>query len=416
MVTLRVTASIPPTPAPAPTPATPNTPAPTPQGLAPLTAPSAATPPPTVEAPPPPPPPAIPVRFGLEWLLEHGSPPVQYRAITEVARLTPTNVGDLSYAYGPALRLALTQQSDGRWGGGRSMLGVPSARAENFDGIGTISAVRRLLEYGWNNESPPVVRVRRLLFRLLAEDNDPAYLFEFAPKGKPDEDLTRRGRAVLREAAAAALAQAGYEADPRLRGAARRILDRVNTYLKSPLAERPWVRVANRQVLAAEAAPPSIFALIMLAHMPFFRSEYHEHVERLYTFLTQPLPRQESAQVLGATVIAQPHLVLGDMLPHRNAVDADVPAALMWLELMARLGFLRRNENWSKLFDRFVDDCDREGVWHPHKGMAMPRSTSAYVWPMYPLEEAAGGDERWADVTLRIGIIGRAAGRTIELV
>jgi hypothetical protein len=93
-----------------------------------------------------------------------------------------------------------------------------------------------------------------------------------------------------------------------------------------------------------------------------------------------------------------------------------VPAALMWLELMARLGFLRRNENWSKLFDRFIDDSDRAGVWHPHKGMAMPRSASSYVWPMFPLEETAGGEERWADVTLRIGIIGRAAGRPIELV
>ncbi len=421
MLTLRVTGPIPPAP-PAPTSATPETPA-TPATSAPIP-PSPATPlvppapgavPPVVAAPPPPPlPPAGPVRFALDWLLTHGSPPLKYRAVAEVARLTPTNVGDLRYAYAPALQLAITQQSDGRWG--RTMLGVPSVRAEHFDGVGTISAVRRLLEYGWDNESPPLVRVRRLLFRLLAEDSDPAYLFEFAPKGKPDEDVTRRGRAVLREAAAAALAQAGYESDPRLRGAARRILDRINAYLKSPLAERPWVRVANRQVLAAEAAPPSIYALTMLAHMPFFRSEYHEHVERLYAFLQQPLPRQEAAQLLGTAVVAQPHLILGDVLPHRNAVEADVPAALMWLELMARLGFLRRNENWSKLYDRFVDDCDRTGVWHPHKGMAMPRSASSYVWPMFPLEEPAGGEERWADVTLRIGIIGRAAGRQIDLV
>ena len=148
------------------------------------------------------------------------------------------------------------------------------------------------------------------------------------------------------------------------------------------------MRVGNRQVLAAEAQPPSIFALTMLAHMPFFRSEYHEHVERLYTFLTQPLPRQESAQLVGTTVLTQPHFVLGDMLPHRNAVEADVPAALMWLELMARLGFLRRNENWSKLLDRFVDDCDRTGVWHPHKGMAMP----PYHEPVRLADVPAGGD------------------------
>jgi hypothetical protein len=119
---------------------------------------------------------------------------------------------------------------------------------------------------------------------------------------------------------------------------------------------------------------------------------------------------------VGGTITLQPHFVLGDMLPHRNAVEADVPAALLWLEIMARLGFLRRNENWTKMLDRFADDCDRTGVWHPHKGMAMPRSASAFVWPMFPLEHSTAGDERWADVTLRIGIIARAAGRQIDLV
>jgi hypothetical protein len=227
--------------------------------------------------------------------------------------------------------------------------------------------------------------------------------------------MTRRGRAIIREAAAATLAQAGHEADPRLRGAARRILERINAYLKSPLAQKPWIRVGNRQVLAAEAAPPSIHALAVLAHMPAFRSEHHEYMERLYLYLTQPLPRQESAQMIGTAIVPQPHLVLGDWLPHRNAVEADIPMALYWLELMARLGFLRRNENWTKMFERFIDDMDRSGVWHPRKGMAMPRSSNPMVWPMYPLEEMTSGDERWADVTMRIGIIARAAGRTIEL-
>jgi hypothetical protein len=374
----------------------------------------------TVAPPPPPPqqppPPAPPVHFPLGWLLDHAAMPLRYRAIVEVARLPEVpRVNVLPQAHRPALLLALRQESDGGWG--RTMLAVPSSRAESFEGIGTIPAVRRLLEYGWDGESPPLTRVRRLLFRLLAEDDDPSYLFEFAPKsGKIDEDLARRGRAILREAAASTLAQAGYEADPRLRGAARRVLERINSYLKSPLAQRPWVRVGNRQVLAMEAAPPSIYALTMLAFMPAFRSEYHEHVERLYTFLTQPLPRQESAQLVGQHIIVQPHLVLGDMLPHRNAVEDDVPMALYWLELMARLGFLRRNENWTKMFERFIDDSDRSGVWHPRKGMAMPRSSNPYVWPMFPLEDTAAGEERWADVTFRIGVIARAAGRPIELV
>ncbi len=321
----------------------------------------------------------------------------------------------LPYAYTPAVRLALSQQADGAWG--NTMLELPTGRADWFEGIGTILAVRRLLEYGWDRESPPLARVRRLLFRLLAEDEDPAYLYEFAPGGNPiDEDLARRGRGILREAAASVLAQAGYEHDPRLRGAARRIIERINAYLKSPLALKPWVRVGNRQVLAPEATPPSTHAIMMLAFMPQFRSEFHEHVERLYQFLTQPLPRQESAQLVGTTIVAQPHFVLGDLLPHRNAVDADVPFALVWIEMLARLGFLRRNENWSRLYERFLDDRDRLGVWHPHKGSGPPTSTNPMAWPSHPLESAAAGEERWADITFRLGLIARLSGRAIELI
>jgi hypothetical protein len=357
------------------------------------------------------------VSFPAGWLLEHAAPAIRYRALVDVVRpgsaFLPPRFQALPYSHRPALLLALGQSLDGTWG--QSLLGVPSARSTNFEGVGTINAVRRLLEYGWNAESPPLLRARRLLFRLLAEDDDPAYLFDFS-KARNDEDLARRGRGILREAAAAALAQAGYEGDPRLRGAARRILDRITNYLRSPLAQKPWVRVGNRQVLPAEAAPPSYYALTMLAYMPLFRTEHHEALDRLYRHVSQPWPRQESMQLVGGTIVPQTHLVLGDTLPHRNAVDADVPWALTWLELMARLGFLRRNENWTKLFERFLDDRDREGVWHPHKGTAAPRSTNPFVWPSFPLEQEAAADDRWTDVTFRLGLIARLSGRQIELV
>jgi hypothetical protein len=295
------------------------------------------------------------------------------------------------------------------------MLTVPGVRAEQFEGVGTIPAFRRLLEYGWDRDAPPVVHTRRLLFRLLAEDNDPSFLFEIGGK-QLEPEIIQRGRTILREAAAAALAHAGYEGDPRLRGAAQRILDRVDNYLRSPLAQKPWVRVGNKQVLAPEATPPSIHALTMMAYMPLFRSEHYAQVEQLYAHLIQPLPRQESQQLVGKGIVAQPHLVLGDMLANRNVADADVPFALVWLELMARLGYLRRNEIWMNLFERFLDDRDRDYVWHPHRGMAMPRSTNAAVWPSFPLEPQASGEERWSDVTFRLGLIARLLGRSIEVV
>lgn len=358
--------------------------------------------------------------FPLGWILDNASGPIKYRSAGEVARLSDSTMQELEwlpYAFGPALRLALTQNVDGIWN--QSMLFVPRQGAD-FGSVGTIPAARRLLEYGWNRESPPLALARRPLFRLLAEDNDPAYLYELGLKTK-DELAARRGRLQLREAAAAALAQAGYESDPRLRGAARRIMERIDTYLSSPLAEKPWKRVGNVHVLAPEVCPPTFHALTMLAHMPIFRNENYTEMERIYAYISQPHPRQDSIQLVGKKMMEQPQYVLGDRLPHRNAVEADVPFALMWLETMARLGFLRRNENWMKMYERFDDDRDRTGVWHPHKGSNIPATGNPRVWPMFPLEDMSGGAARatgaaWADVTFRIGLIGRLIGREIRII
>ena len=360
--------------------------------------------------------PSPPVVFPLGWLMDHASAPIKFRAITDVAKLGGSiqqSVESLPFTHRPALALACTQFVDGTWG--HTMLSVPSSRAEHFEGVGTINAVRRLLEYGWDRDTPPLTRARRVLFRLLAEDDDPEYLFEFAGK-RSDVESAHRARAMLREAAAATLAQAGYEGDPRLRGAARRILERMAKYLRSPLAQKPFVRVGNQHALAPEATPPSVYALLMLAYMPLFRTEHHEAMALLSHHVAQPLPRQEPLQVVGNHVVEQPHLVLGDMLGNKNVADTDVVFAVTWLELMARLGFLKKNENWSRLYDRFLDDRNADGVWHPHKGMSAPRSTNPFLWAAYPLEDHMSGDDRWTDLTFRLGLIGRLLGRTIEVV
>ena len=365
---------------------------------------------------PAPPPAAEPFEFPLSWLLNNAISPIQYRASTEVARLTglPASMVGLPYSYAPALSLALAQRSDGTWNG--AMLTVPGARAEEFGGVGTIPAVRRLLEYGWDRESPPLVRARRGLFRLLAEDDDASLLYELSPRVGVELDVVRHGRRILREAAAAVLAQAGYEADPRLRGAARRIVERMDAYLRSPLAEKPFVRLGNQHVLAPEAAPPSIYVLAMLAYMPQFRSENYDIMEHVYAHLTQPAPRALPARALGKRVVSEPHLVLGDPLPHRSSADADLAGALFWLEMLARLGFLRANETWSRVFDRFVAERDETGVWHSERRLAVGRSSVPLAWASFPLEVRPSLESLAVEVTFRLGVIARYSGRPIELI
>ncbi len=346
-------------------------------------------------------------------LLLRASPAVQYRAFHDVAkRSEPPHFGRVAYGSRQGWHLLMMQDGDGTWPGG--MLTVP--RGADLVGVGTIPAYRRLLELGWDPESPPLAATKRLLFRLLAEDDDPTFLAEMMPTYE-DEDLIRRGRLILREAAAAALAQAGFENDPRLRGAARRLVLRIGAYLKSPLAQKPWIRLGNQHVLPAEVAAPSFHTLLMLAYMPQFRSEHHEVMDRLYTYLTQPWPRQAPVQQVGPHLLEQPHLVLGDFLATRNTMDADMPAALSWLEIMARLGYLKKHEGWLRLFDRLLDDRDRKRMWHAPRSVVMPESVPAWAWPVMPLDDHADPAEAASmDVTFRLGLIARLSGRGVELI
>lgn len=364
---------------------------------------------------PPPPPPAV-VPVPVTWLLGHGSPAVQYRVMRDVVGSPPNHPGWSRVPLGSRAgwHLLGMQDHDGTWPGG--MLSVPQGLG--LEGVGTIPAYRRMVELGWDTETPGMTVTKRLLFRLLAEDTDPTYLAELRP-ADDEEDLVLRGRLQLREAAAAALAQAGFEDDPRLRGAARRLIDRVHTFFKSPLAQKPWIRVGNQHVLPPEVAPPSFHLLVMLSYMPQFRSEHYQFMDQLYAWLTQPWPRQVPMQQMGERLIEQPHYVLGDFLTTRSALDSDMPSALAWLETMARMGFLMRHDGWVKLLDRTLDDRSRKAVWTPPRSVVMPPQVPAWAWPVLPLGDSTGGGELdavlSADVTFRLGLIAKLAGRTLEL-
>src|SRR3954452_20091818 len=102
------------------------------------------------------------IDFPLGWLMDNASGPVRYRSAVEVARVSDSTAKDLEwlpYSHRPALRLALSQNVDGVWNS--SMLAVPK-QVMDFSTVGTIPAVRRLLEYGWDRESPPVSLARRI--------------------------------------------------------------------------------------------------------------------------------------------------------------------------------------------------------------------------------------------------------------
>jgi hypothetical protein len=356
-----------------------------------------------------------PISFPLGWLLTNASGPIQYRAISDVARIEvgKAESAGLRYASQTAIALAVSQSAGGSWND--SMLTVPSGKGTKIDGVGTIQAVRRLLEYGWDMDTPPLHQARRLLFRLLALDEEASLAFELVPRRGATLDAVSRARSLLREASAAVLAQAAYNKDPRVRGAATRVTLRVQEFMRSPIAESPLIRAGNQHVLSPEAFPPSFWFLLMLAHMPLFRTEHFELMDRLSSYLAAPAPRTPPTIAVDRDVIPMPHLILGDPLPTLQAAMADLPWALTWLELVARLGFLQKNETWCGIFDKLLAQRDSDGVWRSRKGTAVPPSDNPYTWSVYPLEEDLSGERCWTDVTFRLGLIARLAGRPIEL-
>ncbi|MBV9881198.1 MAG: hypothetical protein JO180_11915 [Gemmatirosa sp.] len=336
------------------------------------------------------------------------------RTILELGGLADPGhaVAAAAYAYAPALRLAVQQSPDGTWG--RRMLTVPAAGDATFAGVGTVPAVRRLLEYGWDPDALPFHAARKALFRLLAEDADPAFLYELREEGGDDEGAQRRGRATLREGAAAALAHLGCEADPRLRGAASRLLERVSAYVRATSTDPPDAGPSGMKPVVG-AAPPSVHFLVMLAHMPRFRSEHHDEMERLLVFLAAPpaapTGRQSAAAKREAALLA----VVGDPLGDASTAARSLPATLAWLELLARLGFLRRSPSWSALLDQLLVGRDLDGVWRG-RADAKAAPTRAWDWPTFPLGDPASTEGWAADVTFRLALIARLAGRRLELV
>jgi hypothetical protein len=108
---------------------------------------------------------------------------------------------------------------------------------EGIKDTGTIPNYRRLLQLGYPRGGRPFKLADRILFRLLSRDEDPFLQFEFSKLSKDSPASAEWAREHMREAAAAALAEAGYLEDPRLRGAAHKIASAVSAFLRSPLAD-----------------------------------------------------------------------------------------------------------------------------------------------------------------------------------
>lgn len=357
-------------------------------------------------------------RIPLTWLLAHGEPPVRYRTLAELSPAGSVAPADLAAAQqavveGKAAQAIVKKQKEnGTWG---SFAGLAFGEAAGRE-PGSVAQYRRLLQLGYPRDARPLKRAERVFYRVISRDPDPALLFEAEKPLRKDVVAQSWARETLREAAAGALAEAGQIDDPRLRGAGHRIATAVSQFLRSPIAEEPFVRSGRASVLHPEAHPPSWYSVSMLGAMPNLRRERAGFTERLGHYLAQPAPKRSFAIQLGDAEILPDHLLLGDPI-HADAKGnaKDIPLALHYIELLVHLGALQHAPVATKVLARLLHDCDESGVWRPAGIKAAPKTDDRMICHYWPLQvEDRSAEGRLVDVTFRLAVIARLMGMPVE--
>jgi hypothetical protein len=361
-------------------------------------------------------------RIPLTWLLENGAASIRYRTLTELAPpgfASPETIQAAHLAVTEskaALAIVKKQKDSGTWGG--NLLGLGPSPAQGIKDVGTIPSYRRLLQLEWPRASRPFKLADRVLFRLLSRDEDPSLLFEFQKLLKSDQPAEEWARGIIREAASAALAEAGFADDPRLRGSGHKIANAVSQFLRSPLAEKPFVKSGKQVVLHPEAHPPSWYSVAMLAAMPNLRRERAGFTERLGHYLAQPAPKKAFVIQVGRRTVKPQHLLLGDPIEaDSKGFPKDIPLALHYSELLARMGALHWAPVATKVLARLLKDCDEMGVWRPKNLRTQPKPLNKITYHYYPLQaDDKTTESREVDITFRLGIIAKLLGWEVTTV
>ena len=307
------------------------------------------------------------------------------------------------------------QRANGSWSG--NMLGISASKAQGVKDIGTVVRYRQLTELGVPRDQRAYRHADRLFYRILSRDDDPALLFEFQKAAKTNPELALWARDMLRDAATATLAHANLIEDPRVRGAAHRIVTNLSQFLRSELAEKPIIRKSSRNILQPGACPPTIFSVATMAFMPRLQRERAGFLDRLEAYITKRAPRRAYVVPLGRKTVKPTFYILGEPL-HADAAGhpKDLPFALHWIELLIRLGMLKQSAVAVRILSRLIRECDKQGVWNRPNLRTLPKSASKLADFSFPLElDGRTAERRRADVTFRLALLAKLAGWDLEL-
>ena len=177
-------------------------------------------------------------------------------------------------------------------------------------------------------------------------------------------------------------------------------------------AERISGELAQRKATTAlnpEAHPPTWYSVAMIAQMPSLQRERAGFTERLGHYLAQPAPKKDFVVVLGKKALKPQHLLLGDPIEaDSKGVAKDLPLALHYIEMLARMGALQWAPVATRVLARLMKDFDEQGVWAPKGLRGMPKALNKITYHWYPLQtDEKASESRAVDVTFRVAVIAK---------
>jgi hypothetical protein len=155
----------------------------------------------------------------------------------------------------------------------------------------------------------------------------------------------------------------------------------------------------------------------MVAAMPSLQRERAGFTERLGNYLAQPAPKKTYSLHVGKKTVKPQHLLLGDpIVSDGKGVASDLPLALHYIELLARIGALHTAPVATKVLGRLLKDCDDHGVWHPKGLRSSPKPIHKISYHTFPLAtEGKSAESRQVDVTFRLALIAKHLGWSMEM-
>jgi hypothetical protein len=112
------------------------------------------------------------------------------------------------------------------------------------------------------------------------------------------------------------------------------------------------------------------------------------------------------------------HLLLGDPIEaDSKGYPKDVPLALYYIELLARMGALSWAPVATRVLARLLKDTDETGVWRPKNLRSQPKALDKITYHFYPLHlDAKTAEGREVDMTFRLAVIAKLLGWQLDFV